>query len=117
MASNGLSPVLAPASPTSAGNPLDDSRLSGDSDRSPASPVAAYTNGLNGHDSDPVARLERELQKTREEKDSLAAQYRNLLQKLTHMKTTLGTKLKQDAVCVSLLRRLLAIYSFEIGRT
>ncbi|KAI0074083.1 hypothetical protein K474DRAFT_1602144 [Panus rudis PR-1116 ss-1] len=63
-------------------------------------------NGVNGnaatHDEDlegldPVQRLERELQRTREEKDTLAAQYRNLLAKLTAMRTTLGNKLKQDA--------------------
>ncbi|KAH9899146.1 hypothetical protein C8Q73DRAFT_639698 [Cubamyces lactineus] len=48
-------------------------------------------------DMDPVQRLERELQRTREEKDTLATQYRNLLSKLTTMRTTLGNKLKQDA--------------------
>lgn len=49
-------------------------------------------------ESDPVAKLQRELDRTREEKDTLAAQYRNLLAKLTTMRTTLGNKLKQDAV-------------------
>ncbi|RPD61525.1 hypothetical protein L226DRAFT_471680 [Lentinus tigrinus ALCF2SS1-7] len=48
-------------------------------------------------DLDPVQRLEQELQRTREEKDTLATQYRNLLAKLTTMRTTLGNKLKQDA--------------------
>ncbi|KAI1794366.1 hypothetical protein LXA43DRAFT_996757 [Ganoderma leucocontextum] len=48
-------------------------------------------------DLDPVQRLEQELQRTREEKDALATQYRNLLAKLTTMRTTLGNKLKQDA--------------------
>ena len=47
---------------------------------------------------DPVQRLQHELQRTKEEKDTLAAQYRNLLAKLTTMRTTLGNKLKQDAV-------------------
>ena len=67
------------------------------------------TKGLNGdsHSSnddedlshlDPVERLQRELERTREEKEALAAQYRNLLSKLTTMRTTLGNKLKQDAV-------------------
>ncbi|CDO76463.1 hypothetical protein BN946_scf184600.g12 [Trametes cinnabarina] len=51
----------------------------------------------DSEDLDPVQRLERELQRTREEKDTLAAQYRNLLSKLTTMRTTLGNKLKQDA--------------------
>ena len=77
----------------------DSLRLSLDSDR--ASPLPT----LNGHDSvddelDPLARLQRDLDRTREEKDSLAAQYRNLLAKLTTMRTTLGNKLKQDAVRV-----------------
>ena len=49
-------------------------------------------------DLDPIQRLEQELQRTREEKDTLATQYRNLLAKLTTMRTTLGNKLKQDAV-------------------
>ena len=60
-------------------------------------------NGSAHHDSedlDPVQRLEQELQRTREEKDALATQYRNLLAKLTTMRTTLGNKLKQDAVRV-----------------
>ncbi|KAI8972800.1 hypothetical protein BD414DRAFT_425485 [Trametes punicea] len=48
-------------------------------------------------DLDPIERLERELQRAREEKDTLATQYRNLLSKLTTMRTTLGNKLKQDA--------------------
>lgn len=65
------------------------------------------TNGDAHHDDsedlDPVQRLEQELQRTRDEKDALATQYRNLLAKLTTMRTTLGNKLKQDAV-----RRLVA---------
>ena len=55
-------------------------------------------------DLDPVQRLEQEFQRTREEKDTLATQYRNLLAKLTTMRTTLGNKLKQDAVRILLLR-------------
>ncbi|KAI0760481.1 hypothetical protein C8Q74DRAFT_1207886 [Fomes fomentarius] len=63
------------------------------------------SNGLNANgeaqliseDLDPIQRLEQELQQTREEKDALATQYRNLLAKLTTMRTTLGNKLKQDA--------------------
>ena len=82
-------------------------RSSIDSDRhSTPSP----TKGLNGdghatHDDaeedehlDPVERPQRELARTREEKETLAAQYRTLLSKLTTMRTTLGNKLKQDAV-------------------
>jgi hypothetical protein len=47
---------------------------------------------------DTVQKLQRELERTIEEKDNLATQYRNLLAKLTTMRTTLGNKLKQDAV-------------------
>ncbi len=48
---------------------------------------------------DPVSKLQQELERTREEKDELATQYRNLLGKLQTMRNTLGNKLKQDAVC------------------
>lgn len=51
----------------------------------------------NEQDQDPLARLQRELDKTREEKEALASQYSTLLGKLTDMRTRLGTKLKQDA--------------------
>ena len=66
---------------------------------------SATTNGdahqdTPNDDLDPVQRLAQELQRTREEKDALATQYRNLLAKLTTMRTTLGNKLKQDAVRV-----------------
>jgi hypothetical protein len=66
------------------------------------SPVK-YSNGhsvTNGLDSieDPVERLQLELECTREEKEALATQYRNLLAKLTQMRTSLGNKLQQDAV-------------------
>lgn len=79
-------------------------RLSSDSERH-LSP--SPTKGLNGNTHnddedlthlDPVDRLQRELERAREEKETLAAQYRNLLSKLTTMRTTLGNKLKQDAV-------------------
>ncbi|VDC00130.1 unnamed protein product [Peniophora sp. CBMAI 1063] len=58
------------------------------------------TNGPSDGDSttsDPVELLRKELQHAREEKENLATQYRNLLSKLTTMRTTLGNKLKQDA--------------------
>ncbi|KIJ61614.1 hypothetical protein HYDPIDRAFT_115780 [Hydnomerulius pinastri MD-312] len=48
-------------------------------------------------DLDPLERLQRQLDREREEKENLASQYRNLLAKLTTMRTTLGNKLKQDA--------------------
>jgi hypothetical protein len=48
---------------------------------------------------DPISKLQQELERTRDEKDELATQYRNLLGKLQTMRNTLGNKLKQDAVC------------------
>lgn len=49
-------------------------------------------------DMDPLERLQRQLARERAEKEDLATQYRNLLAKLTTMRTTLGNKLKRDAV-------------------
>lgn len=42
--------------------------------------------------------LEDDLETTRQEKEALGNQYRSLLGKLTAMRTTLGDKLKEDAV-------------------
>jgi hypothetical protein len=47
---------------------------------------------------DLVSKLQQELERTREEKDELATQYRNLLGKLQNMRNSLSNKLKQDAV-------------------
>lgn len=86
---------------------LNGLRLSVDSERSnTSSPPVHSVNGHNNlkvnsngsEDGDVVSRLEKELERTREEKEQLATQYRNLLARLTTMRTTLGTKLKQDAV-------------------
>lgn len=55
-------------------------------------------NGGDDDGDDPVNKLQRELDRTKEEKETLAAQYRNLLGKLTQMRTSLGNKLQQDAV-------------------
>lgn len=88
---------------------MSDMRLSFDSDRSSTSSPPVHSNGVNGHGyvngkqndddvpSNQVEKLQQELERTREEKETLAAQYRNLLAKLTTMRTTLGNKLKQDA--------------------
>ncbi|KAG6831849.1 hypothetical protein H0H87_003648 [Tephrocybe sp. NHM501043] len=81
---------------------IDSERLSLDSNRNDLQTnghSTAISNGDFGDDvdNDPIAKLQRELERTREEKDTLAAQYRNLLAKLTTMRTTLGNKLKQDA--------------------
>lgn len=119
MASNGpscpppdVSSPSGPISPTSGlpPQPLADPRASIDSQRSSAaSPPPLNGNGaINGQSSHedgdegsmhPIERLERELERTRDEKEALASQYRNLLAKLTTMRTTLGNKLKEDAVC------------------
>lgn len=45
-----------------------------------------------------MSKLQQELERTREERDKYASQYRNLLGKLQNMRNTLGNKLKQDAV-------------------
>ncbi len=45
-----------------------------------------------------IQALKELLQRTTDEKETLAMQYNNLLAKLTAMRTTLGNKLKQDAV-------------------
>lgn len=104
-----MSPTLGQTSQV-----FNDLRLSVDSERSNPSSPPIHANGVNGHaskggsedddESDPVLRLQRDLERTREEKEALATQYRNLLAKLTTMRTTLGNKLKQDAVsCASAL--------------
>ncbi|KAI0035445.1 hypothetical protein K488DRAFT_43167 [Vararia minispora EC-137] len=46
---------------------------------------------------DPYQRLQKELQRVREEKEVLASQHRTLLSRLTTMRDTLGNKLKKDA--------------------
>ena len=46
----------------------------------------------------PLQCAELELERTRQEKDALAAQYSDLLGRLTTMRSSLGNKLKQDAV-------------------
>ena len=86
-------------------NIIDEPRSSGDSERDIDLTPSIHQNGhvsdsighLNGSD-DPVVILKRELDVTREEKEKLATQHNNLLAKLTQMRTSLGTKLKQDAV-------------------
>ncbi|KAI0301601.1 hypothetical protein B0F90DRAFT_318651 [Multifurca ochricompacta] len=61
----------------------------------------AAVNGIHNKsgedDLDPISKLQQELERTREERDEFAAQYRNLLGKLQTMRNTLGNKLKQDA--------------------
>ncbi|TDL22744.1 hypothetical protein BD410DRAFT_821056 [Rickenella mellea] len=89
---------------------LDGEQNGATSPKGSASPPPTQMNGVNGHAShesprhsrelsgeDRYERIQRELERTREEKETLATQYRNLVAKLNTMRTTLGTKLKQDA--------------------
>ncbi|KAF9009964.1 hypothetical protein BDQ17DRAFT_1347230 [Cyathus striatus] len=99
--------AATPRSPPLAGSM---GRLSLDSDRtsSPA-PLENGQNGngkANGHANgneqddenlDPLTKLQRELERTREERDNNAAMYQNLFAKVKEMRSTLGNKLKQDA--------------------
>ena len=86
------------------------------------------TNGINGKgtpsprhsgelEPDRIIQLQKELEKTRQEKEALATQYQNLVTRLNNMRTTLGNKLKQDAVrAVSLPRcGMCAECSYAIG--
>ncbi len=55
----------------------------------------------SSHDGDPHARiatLEHDLERTQDEREALANQYRTLLGKLTAMRQSLGDKLREDAV-------------------
>lgn len=56
------------------------------------------------HDTTRMAELEKDLEATRAEKVMFQAQYNSLLAKLTAMRSTLGDKLKSDAVSFSSLR-------------
>lgn len=54
----------------------------------------------SSHDGDPHARiatLEHDLERTQDEREALANQYRTLLGKLTAMRQSLGDKLREDA--------------------
>ncbi|KAG8968875.1 hypothetical protein FRC03_005748 [Tulasnella sp. 419] len=96
---------------TSDAPPNSNHRLSIDSDANLADTAAKLSvNGTknieNGgdtsrEDSDlsemSAEQLRAELEKTREEKDALETQFQNLVNRLSAMKTTLGTKLKEDA--------------------
>lgn len=61
-----------------------------------ANGVSKRTSGTTP--TDQVTVLRAELERTRAEKDTLDEHYRTLLEKVTAMRTTLGNKLKQDAV-------------------
>ncbi|KAL0569020.1 hypothetical protein V5O48_012955 [Marasmius crinis-equi] len=93
----------SPVEPSSKSPIPPELRTSLDSERSNTPPINPTTNGTSSEhtdddeDLDPITRLQRELERTREEKETLATQYRNLVAKLTTMRNTLGNKLKQDA--------------------
>lgn len=60
-----------------------------------------HNNHNNNHDEDDqdqIQLLESELAQTRQERDQLNGQYRGLLGKLTQMRSSLGEKLREDAV-------------------
>ena len=69
---------------------------------SPGSSSTRSSTELNGQDK--TAKLQKELDQCRQEKDALATQYQNLVSRLNTMRTTLGTKLKQDGVCIHVFR-------------
>lgn len=96
--------TMPPSRPFSPAASHNGARTSTDSE---PTTIALPINGMVHHDDadpdpdpdmDPLKRLERQLARERAEKEDLATQYRNLLAKLTTMRTTLGNKLKQDAV-------------------
>ena len=82
--------------------PLDGHSASEASPPATINGIKAAVNGCHmssGEDGlDPIRKLQQELERTREERDEFAAQYRNLLGRLQTMRNTLGNKLKQDAV-------------------
>lgn len=98
--------AISPGSPSQA---LADLHLSLDGHEASEASTPATVNGIkaavNGRHTnssedglDPIRKLQQELERTREERDEFAAQYKNLLGKLQTMRNTLGNKLKQDAV-------------------
>lgn len=69
-------------------------------------PPVLLQNDLIHHDHDTaesLRSLREELEVTRAEKSNIEAQYSSLLGKLTTMRSTLGDKLKQDAVSLILI--------------
>lgn len=91
-------------------------RISLDGDQNGRPNFKPAVNGVNGRSgsprsssprssgdftaSDRASILQQELDRVKEEKDALQTQYQNLVTRLNSMRTTLGNKLKQDAVCL-----------------
>jgi len=99
------SPVpIRPFSP-SINTPTVHNRTSLDSERSSTYSPPVTANGhahapVDEEGLDTIEKLKRDLERERQEKEDLTTQHRNLLAKLTTMRTSLGNKLKQDAVCL-----------------
>ncbi|KAI0281881.1 hypothetical protein BC826DRAFT_974472 [Russula brevipes] len=92
--------VVDAHSPSSPSQTLADLHLSLDGDSPPIvngfKPAVFDVHHAGSEDAlDPLSRLQQELERTREERDEFATQYRNLLGKLQTMRNTLGNKLKQ----------------------
>ena len=92
--------VVDAHSPSSPSQTLADLHLSLDGDSPPIVnrfKLAVFDVHHAGSEDalDPLSRLQQELERTREERDEFATQYRNLLGKLQTMRNTLGNKLKQ----------------------
>lgn len=56
--------------------------------------------GVNGS-TDSAPSLQEELQRTKQENETLTAKYNTLVTKLSAMRTSVESKLKRDAVCIS----------------
>jgi len=92
--------VVDAHSPSSPSQTLAGLHLSLDGDSPPIvngfKPAVNDVHHVGSEDAlDPLSRLQQELERTREERDEFATQYRNLLGKLQTMRNTLGNKLKQ----------------------
>jgi hypothetical protein len=96
------SPAVDAANETLAGLRLSiDSNGNDQSTPSPSFPQVNGTKSSGHNENTQLDLLAAELERTRADKDALDAQYRNLLEKVTAMRTTLGNKLRQDAVCLA----------------
>lgn len=101
---------------------LEQLRLSIDGAETDGVPNGLFTNGVNGKSGaarspsprssgehsglDRAAILQRELDRCRQEKDTLATKYQYLTSRLNNMRTSLADKLKQDAVCLFLFEQI-----------
>jgi predicted nucleic acid-binding Zn-ribbon protein len=83
---------MSPQPSTSAGTLKDTTHLNGSNE---------HVNGRNSEEDAPedrIAELEAELERTKEERENYASQYQALLARIQTMRTTLGNKLREDAV-------------------